>query len=38
MKLNEFGVDLESDIVAITTDGCVMMKKTGTSSWSSTYN
>ena len=27
MKLNEFGVDLESDIVAITTDGCAMMKK-----------
>ena len=29
MKLNEFGMDLESDIVAITTDGCAMMRKVG---------
>ncbi|KAI6646393.1 hypothetical protein LOD99_12515 [Oopsacas minuta] len=29
MKLNEFGMDLESDIVAITTDGCDMMREVG---------
>ncbi|KAI6652966.1 hypothetical protein LOD99_4043 [Oopsacas minuta] len=29
MKLNEFGMDLGSDIVAITTDGCAMMRKVG---------
>ena len=30
-KLNEFGVNFEKDIVAITTDGCAMMKKLGRS-------
>ena len=30
-KLNEFGVNTEKDIVAITTDGCSMMKKLGRS-------
>ena len=30
-KLNEFGVNFEKDIVAITTDGCSMMKKLGRS-------
>ena len=29
MELNEFGVDLDSDIIAITTDGCAMMRKPG---------
>ena len=29
--LNEFGVNLEKDIVVITTDGCSMMKKLGRS-------
>ena len=29
MKLNVFGVDLESELVVITTDGCAMMKKLG---------
>ena len=28
-KLNEFGLKLRSDIVAITTDGCAMMRKLG---------
>ena len=28
-KLCEFGIDLKTDIVAITTDGCSMMKKLG---------
>ena len=29
IKLHEFRVDVESDIVVITTDGCAMMKKLG---------
>ena len=28
-KLNEFGLDFSTDIVAITTDGCAMMRKLG---------
>lgn len=28
-KLNEFGIDFEKDIMAITTDGCAMMEKLG---------
>ena len=28
-KLNEFGIDFETDIVGLTTDGCAMMKKVG---------
>ena len=28
-KLKEFGTDFETDIIAITTDGCAMMKKLG---------
>ena len=30
-KLNEFGVNFEKDIVAITTDGCAMMENLGRS-------
>ena len=28
-KLREFGIDLEADIVSVTTDGCSMMRKLG---------
>ena len=27
--MNEFGIELEADIIAVTTDGCSMMKKFG---------